>query len=520
MATSVRFANFDNADLYKIALERAEAKDARNFVVDFGSRVSRIASNVDSEGFKALMTEGSAPRIKGAPTRWINVWAPHTQPDAVEAIGLRYGFSTRLMALLGTAPPASAREDPAENLTAGKELDSASFADVEQALPARPTRLETAKPNTRNFFDIATNFSSYQSIDIGGKFICIGANWMHPIKRDSGTIEPERLWSWLALCHDDTVISFHEDPRPKGVGVDSVYIKTVREHTLSVLRQLSTVGLAAADGVDLISLRKAAEAKVTEELTGVEGASNLFYYLFDDWTATYTLLRVLQGNLEKLRRKIMAGLDQNHDDALAKEIIPKLYEVGKLLRSNQHLFSGYENLINRILQFKEGRDISNTSSGEHVLVAQSACYRFERLKDNIKFLVLNYVDEAIGEVEGLHNTYFNITTQKDSIATAKLTANATLLSKLGVLFLPVSLMTSYFSVQIKELDGVYTVKTYWVTFAVVMVLSFVALFMFSRVLVGAGTAVAKRVDKAVDRVEGLIKNRNTPARTKTLEPYR
>ena len=33
------------------------------------------------------------------------------------------------------------------------------------------------------------------------KVICIGANWMHPIKGDSG-IEPERLWSWLVLCDD------------------------------------------------------------------------------------------------------------------------------------------------------------------------------------------------------------------------------------------------------------------------------------------------------------------------------
>jgi hypothetical protein len=106
------------------------------------------------------------------------------------------------------------------------------------------------------------------------------------------------------------------------------------------------------------------------------------------------------------------------------------------------------------------------------------------------------------------------------MATAKLNSSATLLSKLGVLFLPVSLMTSYFSVQIKELDGVYTVKTYWVTFAVVMVLSFVALFMFSRVLVGAGTAVAKRVDRVVDRVTGRIAKGGSPNRTREQEPYR
>lgn len=106
------------------------------------------------------------------------------------------------------------------------------------------------------------------------------------------------------------------------------------------------------------------------------------------------------------------------------------------------------------------------------------------------------------------------------MATAKLTSNATLLSKLGVLFLPVSLMTSYFSVQIQELEGVYTVKTYWVTFAVVMVLSVAALFMFSRVLVGAGTAVAKRVDKEVGRVRGRIIKGGSLNRTREPEQHR
>jgi magnesium-transporting ATPase (P-type) len=80
--------------------------------------------------------------------------------------------------------------------------------------------------------------------------------------------------------------------------------------------------------------------------------------------------------------------------------------------------------------------------------------------------------------------YFSITNAKDSAATAKLSSDAALLSKLGVLFLPVSLMTSYFSIQISELQGVYTAKTYWVTFAVIMVLSFLALFLFSSLLEG------------------------------------
>lgn len=99
-----------------------------------------------------------------------NVWAPDLQPNVVKAIGLRYDFSARLMAILRTTPPPNSIEAPAENWKTEKELDSPSLHDVEQAIPARLTRtLDAAKSNTRNFFDIAANFSSYQSIDIGEK---------------------------------------------------------------------------------------------------------------------------------------------------------------------------------------------------------------------------------------------------------------------------------------------------------------------------------------------------------------
>jgi Mg2+ and Co2+ transporter CorA len=79
--------------------------------------------------------------------------------------------------------------------------------------------------------------------------------------------------------------------------------------------------------------------------------------------------------------------------------------------------------------------------------------------------------------------YFNINAQKDSEAAARLTRNATLLARLSVVFLPVSLMTSYFSVQISDLQGVYTAKDYWYSFAGLMSGSFLALFFFGRLLI-------------------------------------
>jgi Mg2+ and Co2+ transporter CorA len=73
---------------------------------------------------------------------------------------------------------------------------------------------------------------------------------------------------------------------------------------------------------------------------------------------------------------------------------------------------------------------------------------------------------------------FNLIAIKESQAVERLTRTTILLAKLTILFLPVSLMTGYFSVQIQDLQGVYTHKTYWVCFAILMFLSIMYLFVF------------------------------------------
>lgn len=62
----------------------------------------------------------------------------------------------------------------------------------------------------------------------------------------------------------------------------------------------------------------------------------------------------------------------------------------------------------------------------------------------------------------------------------RLTRITILLAKITILFMPVSLMTAYFSVQIDDIQGKYTITTYWVAFAVIMALSFIFLLVFGK----------------------------------------
>lgn len=213
------------------------------------------------------------------------------------------------------------------------------------------------------------------------------------------------------------------------------------------------------------------------------------------------------------------------------EIIPQLHVIGRDVRVMQHLYESYKKIIQRILEVNSGNNLSLGSATPRsvfgrkgVVVSRSACNRFERLGDRIQLLVLSELQEFLAEKDALVSTvshlsflafkpstystqYFNINAQKDSEATARLTRSATLLAKLSVLFLPVSLMTSYFSTQIDDLAGVYTVTTYWVSFAVVMSLSFLILFLLSRPLLIVTETLEVRVKNMGKYIVRTIRNR-------------
>ena len=77
-----------------------------------------------------------------------------------------------------------------------------------------------------------------------------------------------------------------------------------------------------------------------------------------------------------------------------------------------------------------------------------------------------------------------------------LTRITILLAKVTILFLPVSLMTSYFALQIPDIAKGFTAKAYWISFAVVMVLSFILLLVFG---ILSGTQESKTVYRSLTR---------------------
>lgn len=74
---------------------------------------------------------------------------------------------------------------------------------------------------------------------------------------------------------------------------------------------------------------------------------------------------------------------------------------------------------------------------------------------------------------------FQLIAIKESVDVERLTRAAFLISKATVLFLPVSFMTSYFSADFANVN--FTIKTYWISFSVVLALSALVLVGFGAV---------------------------------------
>ncbi|CAK7209678.1 hypothetical protein SCUCBS95973_000521 [Sporothrix curviconia] len=405
---------------------------------------------------------------------------------------------------------------------------------VDGAAAPPPSRQGVAAKNTSLAGDLAVfkmmqDILNYTTIDQEKPFVCIGANWLHTPPKGKTTrstsLVPPKHWSWFVLCDDRTVISFHEAAHyskvPKSEDTarwQSEELKSMRSNTFKVFCQLSTCGLGDEyhEFSQLTSVRQPGRGHTHggADAEGVEGSSNLFYYLFEDYSAAIDILIGSKKALDDISEKILRTAEwKNKEDTT--DVIPTLYKLNKELRQLHHLFANYKILINQLLnsnsnsnypsmedEWDDNRDSSNrknnndngggggsNSNGNsnrnshgHRLLSVKAANRFRRLQVQLQSLMLDAIQDCLDEKTSLQGTYFSLIAQKDSHSTERLTRSATLLAKLSVFFLPISFMTSYFSVNIPGLLEGYSATTYWASFGVIAGVSFFSLFFFSKVL--------------------------------------
>lgn len=213
---------------------------------------------------------------------------------------------------------------------------------------------------------------------------------------------------FMILILIDTVISLHEDT--SSLKDEASALESIRGNTLSVLSQLSNEGHESADPISLQTVRQALVADHGDP--GIEGSSSLFYYLFDDWRAVYSIVGNFHYRLDELHNAMMITHIQkpSYPSIPMKQIIPRLHMLGRQFRQMDHLYTAYKNLITRITAQKPAPDQGRTTprsfsglSAHHrgVTLAPNAVTRFERLSDRIELLILSEIREFTAEKEAL-----------------------------------------------------------------------------------------------------------------------
>ncbi|OJJ49786.1 hypothetical protein ASPZODRAFT_58856 [Penicilliopsis zonata CBS 506.65] len=530
-----KFLNIDEEVGFNHCLQQLQQAKTRNFVLDFGNDDAWCAVNLEHDDFAALL---SKPKPKCFGTRWINIWVQEEQKDSIRTITSPFGISERLQAMMCTDPVKQRQKEPSHSPK--EPISRYHSRNSERSRPPKTTDdleggydlRELSNPDMLagdtawkhlTFAQITNQIWHFCSVDYGSKYTCIGYNSLYtvpgPAHNGNGLPDGQRLWSWVILCDDGTVISIQENPFPEiednklpEADTQQAVLNIVRRNVRLIFSGVSRLDRTTSESASLVTIRVRPFSDDGPDQAGIkqdDGPSLLFYYIFDDWVSSY-------GLIAKREHKYDTWLDELRANMLKRpdvDLVDELHWLGRRLAVLKRLYQSYDLIMTRILQrqrllrdearsnhkslhtvntlsesnFTEVNEsltqsqlgAANTyDSPAGVTLGSAAIGRFERLVDRINLYCLCEIDACLTEKESLTFLNFNLIALKDSQAVEKLTRITILLAKATILFLPVSLMTAYFSTQIDDLQGVYTKNDYWVAFGVIMFLSIALLVIF------------------------------------------
>lgn len=308
------FRNLDNPDVLGDSIEHLCSPLARNFVVDFGDDEAWVTFDLAAETIHNLLDTAHPSTLH---TRWINIWYPFTQRPLLELLAQQYDFSPRLLALMSSDPRRMRQHINPPAGRKGEEILRRSFEDLEKGLQqSNPTTdtssLSSCNPaRTGNLYDIVDGVWHYTSMDQGRSYLCLGFNSLynvHAVELGCGVSEEatgtkdaplphiKRVWTWLLICADKTVISINEDLYPYDEGrlsqAQLLILTETRRNLMNVFRSLSKVE-DSRDANPLVLLpirRRLGETKEETAHRGKDAPGLLFYYIFENWFNSYSLI--------------------------------------------------------------------------------------------------------------------------------------------------------------------------------------------------------------------------------------
>ncbi|KAK5115925.1 hypothetical protein LTR62_000381 [Meristemomyces frigidus] len=505
-------------------LTAAKNSSSMNFVLDFNADAAYATCNLPNDSIARIIAAG---RPDSSHARWIILFRPFEQQAVLETLAERYDFSPRLLAMMCSDPrlprhAAGGAHESDSSLKASwfRRSKTSSFSDyTERNVEELFEHASIASYDSiarGNLYRIIDDAWHYSSIDFGRSYICLGYNSLYGTKQAvvencNGPLPHcTRVWTWLLICDDGTVITINEYLFPFAHGglsdTQQRVLQGTRCNLINIFRSLSRVAedeRMFRNPLAMLPIRThlgATPQETSHRESDTPGL--LFYYIFENWYNSYTLVTRRESRygveLATLRAEMFKSPKHCHID--------RLDTIGRELGVLKRHYAGYIHIIDRLLDTKvtnraplqPSPTLSSTSQQslstirpsppvhEHppqpnLPLTPASLLRFTRLKDLVSLYALNEVEQYLSQKDSLITLNFNLIAMKESTDMERLTKTTLLITKVTILFLPVSLMSAYFSIA---LEGTrYTVVQYWIAFAVVLVLSWAILFVFG---VGSG----------------------------------
>jgi hypothetical protein len=136
--------------------------------------------------------------------------------------------------------------------------------------------------------------------------VCMGYNTLHITEPAPSSDEIDefsedlpsckRVWTWLILCEDKTVIMIHEHPYPFRSGPlshsEQRSLGIIRRNLINVFRQCSKARdtLSEITALQLPLRTRVGDSEKEGQHRSSDVPGLLFYYLFDDWLSIYSLI--------------------------------------------------------------------------------------------------------------------------------------------------------------------------------------------------------------------------------------
>ncbi|QIX02394.1 hypothetical protein AMS68_007911 [Peltaster fructicola] len=535
------FVNLDDVAALPGQMHQISDPRARDFAVLFDDSVVYAGFDLSIETYQHILSLASRP---AASTCWVNIWFPSQHLELLETIGKRYDFSPRLLALMCSSSiphttTSSLRSQAVPSTHSSWFVNHKTKVSVDEESITHESldmsSVSSQVQNTQNnIYRLADEIWHYSSMDFGRNYICVGYNSLYgvtPLLEQSRGVERHlpsctRAWTWLIICDDNTIITINEDIFPQAhLAYSAKQLQVLcetRHNLVNVFRSLSLVDsdpLEARNPMRLLPIRARLGTTEAENVHHESDAPGLlFYYLFENWQNSYTLITRKESRygleLERLRHEMFVKPRLEH--------IERLHTIGQELGVLKRHYDSYTRIIDRLLEPRpptlaslQNSRVADQEDDAHsidtvrpllmakesslgVSISTATRMRFRRLKDLIDLYALSEVDEYLTQKESLVSLNFNLLTLKESLDVERLTRITLLLTKATFLFLPVSFMTSYFSVPLSAQE--YTVLEYWATFGAILLLSFAALFIFGLISGSAETtAVINTIMKCFKR---------------------